>query len=223
MALFEWQPFRVATVLKIGLSLEPPAVGTDIGDMERTVDIDGYLDNQLLVAMPGMLDPNFSRSVTLLCQQSSEGAIGITINRESAFTLGEIFEQLELDCENSALRDQPVLEGGPVHPDRGFVVHTVREGFESSLRVSDELMVTTSRDVLEAIAAGEGPDQYIVALGYAGWGDGQLEDELRQNAWLSVPADQGIVFDAPLGDRWNRAVSNLGVDISNLHDVGGRA
>ncbi len=187
------------------------------------MDIDGYLDNQLLVAMPGMLDPNFSRSVTLLCQHSEEGAIGITINRESAFTLGEIFDQLELDCADTALRDQPVLEGGPVHPDRGFVVHTVRDGFESSLRVSDELMVTTSRDVLAAIAAGEGPEQYLVALGYAGWGDGQLEDEMRQNAWLSVPTDRGIVFDAPLDERWNRAVSNLGVDISNLHDVGGRA
>ncbi len=91
------------------------------------------------------------------------------------------------------------------------------------MNLASDIMITTSRDVLAAIAAGEGPDQYLVALGYAGWGDGQLEDEMRQNAWLSVPTDRAILFDAPLTDRWNRAVANLGVDISNLHDVGGRA
>lgn len=191
--------------------------------MKELTDIHGYLEDQLLVAMPGMLDPNFERSVTLMCQHSSEGAVGITINRESSFTLGDIFDQLDLSCDDENVRNRPVLEGGPVHPDRGFVVHSPTEGFESSLRLADDIMVTTSRDVLAAIAAGEGPDRYLVALGYAGWGDGQLEDELRQNAWLSVPTDSDIVFEAPLTDRWNRAVSNLGVDISNLHDVGGRA
>ena len=191
--------------------------------MSDASTIDGYLENQMLVAMPGMLDPNFARSVTLMCQHTSEGAIGITINRESSVTLGEIFDQLELECDDASLRDQPVLDGGPVNQDRGFVLHTPREGFDSSLALAGDIMVTTSRDVLAAIAAGDGPDQYLVALGYAGWGDGQLEDELRQNAWLSVPADRAIVFDAPLTDRWNRAVANLGVDISNLHDVGGRA
>lgn len=191
--------------------------------MSDTASIDGYLDDQLLVAMPGMADPNFSRSVTLMCQHSKEGAIGITINRESSMTLGEIFEQLSLACEDEDLCGQPVLDGGPVHPDRGFVIHTPLEGFESSMNLASDIMVTTSRDVLAAIAAGEGPAQYLVALGYAGWGDGQLEDELRQNAWLSVPTDRAIVFDAPLTDRWNRAVANLGVDINHLHDVGGRA
>ncbi len=184
---------------------------------------DGYLDNQMLVAMPGMQDPNFARSVTLLCQHSDEGAIGITINRESDYTLGEILDQLAIPCEDGALRNQRVLEGGPVHRDRGFVLHTPADAFESSLSLPSDIMVTTSRDVLAAIAEGEGPERYVVALGYAGWGDGQLEDEMRQNAWLSVPADQAIVFDAPLGERWNQAVANLGVNISQLHDVGGRA
>ncbi len=203
--------------------LEPRGRDTDIEGMSDRFHIDGYLDNQMLVAMPGMLDPNFSRSVTLLCQHTSEGAIGITINRESSFTLGEIFDQLELECDEEALRNQLVLEGGPVNPDRGFVLHTPVEGFESSLDLAADIMVTTSRDVLAAIAEGKGPEQYLVALGYAGWGDGQLEDEMRQNAWLSVPTDRAIVFDAPFADRWNRAVANLGIDISNLHDVGGRA
>ena len=191
--------------------------------MSERNSIDGYLDNQMLVAMPGMQDPNFARSVTLLCQHSDEGAIGITINRESDYTLGEILDQLAIPCEDGALRNQRVLEGGPVHRDRGFVLHTPSDAFESSLSLPSDIMVTTSRDVLAAIAEGEGPERYVVALGYAGWGDGQLEDEMRQNAWLSVPADQAIVFDAPLGERWNQAVANLGVNITQLHDVGGRA
>lgn len=186
--------------------------------------IDGYLDNQLLVAMPNMLDPNFARSVTLMCQHTSEGAIGITINRESSFTLGEIFDQLDVQCGDESLRAQLVLEGGPVNPERGFVLHSPDDGFESSMNLpGGTIAVTTSRDVLAAIAAGEGPEQYLVALGYAGWTDGQLENELRENAWLSVPADQAIVFEAPLADRWNRAVNHLGVDINHLHDHGGRA
>jgi putative transcriptional regulator len=184
---------------------------------------DGYLENQMLIAMPGLMDPNFARSVTLLCQHSEEGAIGITINRVSDFSLGEIFDQLDIECADEKVREQRVLEGGPVHPDRGFVLHTPRPGYESSLQVSPEIMVTTSRDVLAAIAAGSGPERFVVALGYAGWGDGQLEEEMRQNAWLSIPSDIAIVFDLPLPERWNRAVASLGIDISHLHDVGGHA
>lgn len=184
---------------------------------------DGYLDRQLLIAMPSMLDPNFARTVTLLCQHTDEGAIGITINRLSKFTLGEIFEQLEISCSDPELNAAAVLEGGPVSADRGFVLHTPMEGFESSLAVNQDIMVTTSRDVLAAIAAGRGPDRFLVALGYAGWGDGQLESEMRENAWLSVPVDSAIVFDLPVKDRWQRAVSKLGIGIENLHGVGGHA
>jgi putative transcriptional regulator len=183
----------------------------------------GYLDNQFLVAMPAMADPNFTRSVTLLCQHTDQGAIGITINRISDFTLGEVLDQLSIPCEDSELRGAPVLEGGPVHRDRGFVLHTPMEGFDSSMQLSAEVMVTTSRDVLARIAEGKGPERYLVALGYAGWGDGQLEHELRENAWLSVPADASVLFDLPLDQRWASAVSALGVDISYLHGVGGHA
>jgi putative transcriptional regulator len=196
---------------------------TDISDMSEAESQQGYLDNQFLVAMPAMADPNFSRSVTLLCQHTEEGAIGITINRESDFTLGEVLDQLEIPCRDATLRDAPVLEGGPVHRDRGFVLHTPMEGFDSSLPLSDDVMVTTSRDVLAQIAAGRGPERYLVALGYAGWGDGQLEHEMRENAWLSVPADAALLFDLPLEQRWASAVSALGVDISHLHGVGGHA
>lgn len=182
-----------------------------------------YLDRQLLLAMPGMRDPNFERSVTLLCQHNEEGAIGITINRESDFTLGEILAQLGITCQDQAINELMVLEGGPVGMDRGFVLHSPRAGFESSMEITSEIMVTTSRDVLTAIARGEGPDQFQVALGYAGWGDGQLEHEMRENAWLSVPVDRAIVFELPLDQRWQQAFSMLGVDIHNLHDVGGHA
>lgn len=184
---------------------------------------EGYLDQQMLIAMPGMSDPNFVRSVTLLCQHSGEGAIGIMINRESGFTMGEILAQLNLDCDDPSVRDRPVLEGGPVAGERGFVLHTPMEGFESSILINPDVMITTSRDVLAAIAAGRGPERYVMALGYAGWGDGQLENEMRENAWLSVPADSAIIFDLPLKDRWTRAVSALGIDIRNLHDMGGHA
>jgi len=183
----------------------------------------GYFDRQMLIAMPGMLDPNFVRSVTLMCQHTEEGAIGITINRLSNFTLGEILKQLDISCEDPQLLQTQVLEGGPVNGDRGFVLHTPLEGFESSLEINEQIMVTTSRDVLAAIALGQGPERFIVALGYAGWGDGQLESEMRENAWLSVPIDSAIVFDLPLKERWQKAVANLGIDVENLHEVGGHA
>jgi putative transcriptional regulator len=185
--------------------------------------VSGYLQQQLLIAMPAMADPNFSRSVTLMCQHNEEGAIGITINRLSGFTLGEVLQQLDINCEHEEISSMKVLEGGPVSPDHGFVLHPPTEGFESSMLINDDIMVTTSRDILAAIASGNGPQQFLVALGYAGWGNGQLESEIRANAWLSVPADKAILFDAPLQSRWEKAVANLGVNIDHLHGVGGHA
>ena len=186
-------------------------------------DVSGYLQQQMLIAMPAMADPNFSRSVTLLCQHNEEGAIGITINRKSSFTLGELLFQLKIPCENEKISSQLVLEGGPVSPDHGFVLHTPVKGFDSSIQINDDIMVTTSRDILTTIAAGNGPDKFVVALGYAGWGDGQLEFEMRQNAWLSVPADKGILFESALPQRWEKALGKLGINISDLHGVGGHA
>ena len=192
-------------------------------DREKSKVYSGYLDHQILIAMPGMVDGNFAGSVTLLCQHNDQGAIGITINRLSVFSLGEILSQLHIDCDDNAIRNLPVVEGGPVAPDRGFVLHTPLQGFESSLSVSEEIMVTTSRDILAAIARGEGPEKYLVALGYAGWGGGQLEGEMRQNAWLSVEADSNIVFDMPLPNRFDGALGRLGIKVDRLHLVGGHA
>ena len=190
---------------------------------EKQNELDGYLERQLLLAMPGMVDSNFVGSVTLLCQHNEAGAIGITINRLSNFTLGEIFSQLHIDCGNDTIRTLPVLEGGPVAPDRGFVLHSPHQGYESSMDVGQEIMVTTSRDVLADIAAGSGPEKYIVALGYAGWGGGQLENEMLANAWLSVSADTDIVFDMPLPSRFDEALGRLGIKIDRLHSEAGHA
>jgi putative transcriptional regulator len=193
-----------------------------MGDGNGT-KVSGYLDHQMLIAMPGMVDENFAGSVTLLCQHNDAGAIGITINRLSTFQLGEILAQLQIDCSDEAIRQRPVLEGGPVAPDRGFVLHSPMEGYESSLAVGKDIMVTTSRDVLADIAKGEGPDRFVVALGYAGWGGGQLEGELRANAWLSVAADTDIVFDLPLPNRFDEALGRLGIKIDRLHSEAGNA
>ena len=182
-----------------------------------------YLDHQMLIAMPGMVDQNFAGSVTLLCQHNDAGAIGITINRLSNFTLGEILNQLKIECDDESIRRRPVLEGGPVAPDRGFVLHSPLPGYESSLAVADDIMVTTSRDVLAEIATGKGPDKYLVALGYAGWGGGQLEGEMLANAWLSVAADSSIVFDLPLPSRFEEALNRLGIKVDRLHSEAGHA
>lgn len=182
-----------------------------------------YLDRQLLIAMPGLDDPNFSRSVTLVCQHNAEGALGININRASEYTMNDVLEQLGLRCEFPDIGGQPVFDGGPVSRDRGFVIHTPGYEWASTATVSDDISLTTSRDILEAIGAGRGPEKYLVALGYAGWGTGQLEGEFRENAWLSIPASVAIVFDAPVDERWEQAVQALGIDVSHLHSAGGHA
>lgn len=182
-----------------------------------------YLERQMLIAMPGMVDSNFAGSVTLLCQHNDAGAIGITINRLSDFTLGEILAQLQIDCELETIRQLPVLEGGPVAPDRGFVLHSPVDGYESSMPVGKDIMVTTSRDVLADIANGDGPDKYVVALGYSGWGGGQLEGEMLANAWVTVNADSDIVFDLPLPTRFDEALGRLGIQVDCLLSEAGHA
>jgi putative transcriptional regulator len=182
-----------------------------------------YLGHQMLIAMPGMVDENFAGSVTLLCQHNDAGAIGITINRLSTYTLGEILQQLKIDCADESICKRPVLEGGPVAPDRGFVLHSPLPDYESSLSVGTDIMVTTSRDVLADIAQGKGPKKYLVALGYAGWGGGQLEGEMLANAWLSVDAATEIVFDLPLPNRFDEALGRLGIQVDRLHAEAGHA
>ena len=183
-----------------------------------------YLTNQFLIAMPAMDDPNFAQTVTLVCEHSERGALGIVINRTLPMTFGEVFQQLDLDFSRSRVNDQPVLRGGPVQTERGFVLHEPCTPWESSARIADDLIVTTSKDVLEAIAAGRGPQRYLVMLGYAGWSAGQLEQEMRDNAWLTAePRDNDILFATPIEKRWDASARLLGVDISLLAATAGHA
>jgi putative transcriptional regulator len=181
------------------------------------------LANQCLVALPGLADPNFSRTVALVCQHDGDGAMGLVVNRASEYTLGEVFRQMGIDSDDEALCARRVLAGGPVHPERGFVLHDGDRAWDSSLAVADGLFITTSRDVLEAMAGGEGPGRALVALGCAGWGAGQLEHELGENSWLTVPADQELLFDVPLDARWQAAAGLLGVNLMQMTGYSGRA
>jgi putative transcriptional regulator len=184
---------------------------------------DSSLINQLLIAMPGMLDPNFSTTVTLICEHNDEGALGIVINRPTTLKLGGLFEQLAVDKPDPGVAGTPVLSGGPVGIERGFVLHDPKHSYENTLEVSDDIRLTLSRDIIDAMATGHGPEQSLVALGYAGWQPGQLEEEMLANSWLSVPATPEIVFDIPFADRWDSAARTLGIDIARMSPDAGHA
>lgn len=181
------------------------------------------LSDHFLIAMPSMGDPNFSRTVTYMCQHGEEGALGIVINRPTTMKLGEILEQMDIKTQSESVQDLPVFYGGPVQPDRGFVVHQPSGTWDSSLMVSDSMALTTSRDILEAIATGSGPHKSLIALGYAGWGEGQLEREIVENAWLNAPASQSIIFDVPATDRWKSAADLMGIDLNLLSPQAGHS
>lgn len=181
------------------------------------------LTNHFLIAMPGLQDPNFARTVTYMCEHSEQGAMGIVINRPMDVRLGELLDQLEITTRHPAVNQMPVYHGGPVHTDRGFVLHSGGRTFDSTLSITPEISVTTSRDVLEAIALGEGPDDTLIALGYAGWGSGQLEQEMSANAWLSGPASPDVIFHTDPSMRWLAAAQILGVDINLLSGEAGHA
>jgi putative transcriptional regulator len=183
----------------------------------------GYLTNQLLIAMPYMGDPNFAQTVALICDHSSHSALGLILNKPLPMRMGEIFEQLEIKLGKGPLRERQVLRGGPMQTDRGFVIHRALGEWDSTLKVSDALHVTTSRDILAAMALGQGPEEAVVALGYAGWDSGQLEDEIRANAWLTAPVDLGLIFDLPFESRWHAAGRLLGVELSRISPIGGNA
>ena len=180
------------------------------------------LTSHFLIAMPAMQDPNFSRSLTFICEHNERGALGIVVNRPIDVSLAALFKQVDIPLGTSALADQPVFFGGPVQFDHGFVLHRPVGAWKSTLPVG-EIGLTTSRDILEAMAAGGGPNQQLVALGYAGWAPGQLEDEILRNGWLTVKADLDLIFDVPPDERYEAAMSALGVNAANLSEEAGHA
>jgi putative transcriptional regulator len=181
------------------------------------------LTNQFLIAMPALADPNFARTVTYLCAHTDEGAMGIVINRPLDLDLADVLDHMEIKNANPEVNGVPVLQGGPVQRERGFVLHAPVGKWDSVLKVSDEIGVATSRDILTAVAEGHGPERTLVALGYAGWDAGQLEREVSENAWLSGPSDTDIIFDAPYEQRWDRAARLLGVDPERLSGEAGHS
>jgi len=181
------------------------------------------LSNHLLIAMPQLADPNFSQTVSLICEHGEKGALGIVLNRPLTMTLSEVFEQMKIEPTDKRAADLPVLRGGPVHQDRGFVLHRPGGEWDSTHKISDSIQVTTSRDVLAAMATGTGPEKAFIALGYAGWEAGQLEKEMLDNSWLSVPADESVIFDLPYEERWLATLRLLGVEPGQLTSFSGHA
>jgi putative transcriptional regulator len=183
--------------------------------------INHSLKNHFLIAMPGLTDPRFSQSVTYVCEHNEGGAMGIMINQPAKLSYKELFEQLQLNDDYND--ESPLLLGGPVQKERGFVLHSSEKQWTSTLSVSDDIALTGSKDILDDIANHQGPKNILIALGYAGWDAGQLEEEIVQNSWLTVPAEKHIIFDTPLDKRWTSAAKQLGIDLALMSSQAGHA
>ncbi|WP_028467537.1 YqgE/AlgH family protein [Nisaea denitrificans] len=186
---------------------------------------EGYLTGQLLVAMPAMRDPRFARSVIYICVHNAEGAIGLVVNRlVGSIEFSDLIEQLDMQFgETDLVANPPVHFGGPVDTERGFVLHSADYQSEETLDIDKEFGLTATIDIVRTIASGSGPKDHLLALGYAGWGPGQLDSEIQENAWLNVDADNALVFDTDLDSKWDRALAKLGVDSALLSTESGRA
>ena len=181
------------------------------------------LTNQLLIAMPGLNDPSFFHTVTYIFSHNEYGALGIVINLPLELDLGEVLMQMDLKTSNNQINNTTVYYGGPVQTDRGFVLHEPNAKWQSTINVSNKISVTTSMDILKAISEGRGPKKSFIALGYAGWQAGQLEQEIKDNAWLNAPLGSEIIFDAPFDRRWESAAALLGIDLERLSSQIGHA
>jgi putative transcriptional regulator len=185
---------------------------------------ESFLEGKLLIALPGMPDPRFERSVIFICAHSGEGAMGLIINKPvEGLSFREMMEKLQIGVTTNT-PDRPILFGGPVQTGRGFVLHSGEfESQDSTMPVTDDISLTATLDILRAIASGQGPQKSLFALGYAGWDGGQIEDEIRANGWVHCDADNAIIFDDVLDDKWSRALKKLGIDMSGLSAHTGRA
>jgi len=186
------------------------------------------LTGQFLIAMPAMLDPRFSKTITYICTHNQDGAMGVIVNRATDITLTDLFEQIKLDSSSTALLEKTVHYGGPVQTDRGFILHTPQIEYNSTILVGNTIALTTSKDILEAAAENNGPEKMLVALGYAGWTPGQLEEEMLNNSWLSLDTNNlhdihALIFDAPNLERFDLAMQLMGLNWANLSDVAGHA
>lgn len=181
------------------------------------------LKNQFLISMPSMAESNFSHTVTYICEHDEEGAMGLIINRPTEIPLDEIFSQLEIGSETRAHGKDPIYSGGPVQTDRGFILHPGGKKWDSTIQIAGNINLTTSKDILAAIARNEGPKDCLVALGYAGWSPGQLEQELANNLWILAPASEDIIFNTPCHERLDAAIALLGISVEQLSPHSGHA
>ncbi|MEC9375478.1 MAG: YqgE/AlgH family protein [Pseudomonadota bacterium] len=181
------------------------------------------LAGHLLLSMPSMSDPNFDNSVTYICEHTQQGAIGLIINRPMNLYIKDVLDQFSLKTNNNALASQPIMQGGPVESERGFILHDSDHDWDSTSKVGNSIYVTTSQDILTSMANGEGPKRILMLLGFSGWDAGQLEEEIRQNAWLTVPANSDLIFATPFEQRWQASAANIGVSISSLSPQAGHA
>ena len=182
------------------------------------------LKHHLLIAMPQLADPNFHHSVTYLIEHNADGAMGLTLNRPMEASLMDVFADLEIECLAPPSDRHQLVSGGPVQPEAGFILHPPTDQvWQNSVPVDDQLWLTTSRDILEAIATGNGPDRSLLALGYAGWSAGQLEQEMVENAWLSTPATADLIFEVPADQRWQSAAARLGIDLNLISTEAGHS
>jgi putative transcriptional regulator len=184
------------------------------------------LSNHFLIAMPSMQDPIFGGTVVYVCEHNENGVLGVVINKPTDMTMEVLFDRIDLEVSSAAdrhMESEPIMFGGPVQDDRGFVLHTPGAHYSSSLTVTNDIAFTTSIDVLEAVARGKGPERMLVSIGYSGWSPGQLEDEISRNGWLTVAADPRILFDLPVDERYSAAMKLLGFDPLMLTSEAGHA
>ncbi|MFY8274297.1 YqgE/AlgH family protein [Pseudoalteromonas sp. SSDWG2] len=182
------------------------------------------LTNHFLVAMPSLQEPFFKHAVAYICEHNEDGAMGLVINQPIDVTVGELLDKIEIDNDKSTVAAaSQVFAGGPVKTDRGFVLHTPKPGYASSQSLSSNIMITTSKDVLASLTTSDAPEDFIITLGYAGWSEGQLEQELLDNSWLVIEADPSIIFNTPINERWHKALALVGIDADKLSLEAGHA
>jgi putative transcriptional regulator len=212
---------------KIGKTLPVPGLMQDASDPLEDAGSGAAgtlnLANHFLIAMPSMQDPVFGGTVVYVCEHNENGVLGVVINKPTDMTMQVLFERIDLKLESDVDVDEPIMFGGPVQDDRGFVLHTPGSRYSSSLTVTKDVAFTTSIDVLEAVAAGDGPQRMLVSIGYSGWSPGQLEDEIGRNGWLTVGADPDILFNLPIEERYTAAMRLLGIDPLMLTSEAGHA
>jgi putative transcriptional regulator len=214
---------------KVGKPLVMPGMPQeDSNGMAQSSSVQPQLNlaNHFLIAMPSMNDPIFGGTVVYICEHNDKGVLGVVINKPTDMTMDVLFDRIDLKVTDSLMPnvvDEPIMFGGPVQDDRGFVLHTPSGRYSSSLSVTDEVAFTTSIDVLEAVANGTGPERMLVSIGYAGWSPGQLEEEIARNGWLTVGADAHVLFDLPIEERYTAAIKLLGIDPFMLASEAGHA